>query len=235
MISDKIRQAYERLAPYYNEHIDHKPHNAFYNRPNMLALIGDAKGKTILDAACGPGKYSEILLSMGADVTGFDASPKMIKYAKARNPEAKFFIQDLALPFQTLADRSFDTVLSALAMHYVENWTLTIKEFHRVLKPGGQLVISIEHPFFEYNYFKSRRYFDVEAVKCTWNGFGVPIEMHSYRRSLQECISPLVKNGFVVDNLIEPRPTKEFETVDPRYFKKLNTFPAFMGIRCIRP
>lgn len=100
MIKQKIIQAYEEMAESYNELIDHKPHNAYYDRPNTLSLISDVKNKPIMDAACGPGKYAEILISQGASLTGFDISPQMIAFAKARNKESgEFFVHDLALPF----------------------------------------------------------------------------------------------------------------------------------------
>lgn len=235
MSKEKIKQAYESLADGYNALIDHKPHNAYYDRPNTLSLVGDIQGKHLLDAACGPGKYAETLIAKGATVTGFDNSPKMIEHAKKRNQGiGTFFVQDLSEPFESLADASFDIVLCALAMHYVENWDLTIKEFYRVLKPNGQLVISIEHPFFEHIYFKSERYFEVEPVKCTWNGFGKPIEINSYRRPLQGCLTPLTENGFSIDKLLEPKPVKAFEALDPKHYKELNEFPAFMCIRAIK-
>ena len=94
-------------------------------------------------------------------------------------------------------------------------------------------MISVEHPFYEYTYFQSKAYFDVEAVKCTWNGFGKPTEMHSYRRSLGACIQPLVSNGFYLEQLVEPKPVAEFEQHDPKYFVKLNQFPAFMCISAV--
>lgn len=234
-MKEKIKQAYEDLADSYNELIDYKPHNAYYDRPNTLNLMGNVNGKSILDAACGPGKYAEILISKGANVTGFDSSLKMIKHAKKRNKNsAVFFLQDLEKPFETLKDKSFDIVLCALAMHYVKDWKLSIKEFHRVLKTNGQLIISIEHPFFEYNYHKSKKYFEIEPVQCTWTGFGKPVEIHSYRRPLNECITPLTNNGFYIDKLIEPKPIKEFEKLDPEHYKELNKFPAFMCIRALR-
>jgi ubiquinone/menaquinone biosynthesis C-methylase UbiE len=192
-------------------------------------------GKAILDAACGPGKYAEILLARGAAVTGFDISPRMVGFAKERNKgSGTFFVHDLAEPLRMLDDELFDVVLCALALHYVPDWTLTIREFYRVLKPGGHLVISIEHPFFEFNYFRSTQYFDVEPVKCTWKGFGKPVEVHSYRRPLQACITPLTNNGFYVDALLEPKPVEEFRKLDPEDFRELNAFPAFMCIRAIR-
>lgn len=235
MSKQKIKQAYEDLADGYNAMIDHKPHNAYYDRPNTLNLVGEVEGKTVLDAACGPGKYAEILMSKGAKVTGFDISPKMIAHAKDRNQSAgDFFVHDLSEPFESLADESFDMVLCALAMHYIENWDLTMKEFHRVLKPKGQLIISIEHPFFDHIYHKSEHYFDIEHVKCTWNGFGKPVEINSYRRPLQECLTPLIENGFSIDKLLEPKPVKAFEQLDPKHYKELNEFPAFMCIRAVR-
>lgn len=212
MIKEKIKAAYEKMAIMYNELIDHKPHNAYYDRPNTLQLLPDVAGKIILDAACGPGKYAEILLSRGATIIGFDISHKMIELAKIRNKDkGSFYIHDLTERFDSIEDNSCDIVLCALALHYVEDWTFTIQEFYRVLKSGGMLIISIEHPFFEYNYFSSKHYFDVEHVKCNWNGFGGSVEVISYRRPLGACISPLTDNGFYIDRLIEPKPTKEFE------------------------
>lgn len=235
MIKHKILSAYEEIAEKYNELIDHKPHNAYYDRPNTLELIPEVKGKFILDAACGPGKYAEILISEGATVKGFDISQKMVMLARERNNNEKdFFVHDLSLPFEMFEDRSFDTVICALALHYIEDWNFTIQEFFRVLKPDGSLVISIEHPFFEYNYFHSEKYFEIEHVNCIWNGFGKPVEINSFRRPLSECITPLTDNGFYIDKLVEPKPTKEFEKLDPKHFKELNEFPAFMCIRAIK-
>ena len=235
MSKEKIIAAYEDLADSYNALIDHKPHNAYYDRPNTLKLIPEVEGKHILDAACGPGKYAEILISQGAKITGFDISAKMVAHAKKRNQDSgRFFQHDMSNPLNMIEGETFDTVVCALAMHYLEDWNLAIQEFQRVLKPNGNLVISIEHPFFEYLYFKSDAYFEVEAVNATWSGFGKPVRVHSYRRSLHECIQPITNNGFYIDQLIEPKPVPEFEKLDPRHFKELNEFPSFMHIRAIK-
>jgi len=53
----------ENLAGTYNTKIDNKPHNAFYDRLNTPKLIGQVNDKSFLNAACGPGKYAEILIS----------------------------------------------------------------------------------------------------------------------------------------------------------------------------
>lgn len=192
-------------------------------------------GKLILDAACGPGKYAEILTANGATVKGFDISPKMIALANRRNiATGAFFVHDLSDGLHMFDNNTFDSILCALAFHYIEDWTGPAREFHRVLKDNGSLVISIEHPFFEYNFFQSKNYFAIENVKCIWKGFGPPVEVNSFRRPLHECLSPFTDNGFYIDKLVEPKPTIEFEKLDPKHFKELNKFPAFMCIRAIK-
>ena len=84
------------MAVKFDQQIDHKPHNAYYDRPNTLSLLPDLKGKIIFDAACGPGKYAEIMMQKGGNVIGCDISPKMISLAKERNNgKGDFFVHDL--------------------------------------------------------------------------------------------------------------------------------------------
>ncbi|MFA0961145.1 class I SAM-dependent methyltransferase [Roseivirga sp. BDSF3-8] len=235
-MKEKILAAYEQMAERYNALIDHKPHNAHYDRPNTLSLFpAHLQGKVILDAACGPGKYAGILMAKGATVTGFDLSPKMIQLARERNEgRGEFFVHDLTQKAERIPSASCDFVLSALALHYIPDWNPAIREFYRVLKPNGKLIISVEHPFFEYIYFKAKNYFAIENVKGTWKGFGSPVEVHSYRRPLDQCITPLTNNGFLIDKLLEPLPTEEFEKLDPDHYKELNQFPAFLCIRAVK-
>jgi ubiquinone/menaquinone biosynthesis C-methylase UbiE len=133
-----------------------------------------------------------------------------------------------------IESNSCDIVLCALALQYIQDWSPAINEFYRVLKSNGLLVLSTEHPFYDFNFFKSKKYFEVENVKCTWKGFGQPVEVNSFRRPLNECISPLTDNGFYIDKLVEPKPTIEFERLDPKHFKELNEFPAFLCIRAVK-
>jgi ubiquinone/menaquinone biosynthesis C-methylase UbiE len=234
-MQQKITAAYQTLAEGYNRLIDTKPHNAYYDRPNTLSLFPDVAGKKILDAACGPGKYAEILMAAGAHVEGFDISPAMVALAKERNNgKGNFWIHNLADPLPMLNDESFDIVLCALAIHYLPSWEVCIKEFCRVLKPGGLLIISMEHPFNDYLYFKSNNYFATEPVSATWRGFGKPVEVFSYRRSLTDCMAPLTQNGFWIAEMLEPLPTKEFEKADARHFKELSLFPAFLCVRAVK-
>jgi 2-polyprenyl-3-methyl-5-hydroxy-6-metoxy-1,4-benzoquinol methylase len=114
--------AYEELAGAYAAAIDTKPHNAFYERPATLSLLPEVKGKRILDAGCGPGVYSEWLLSREAEVVAVDVSPRMVMLAKERTGgRATVRVADLNAPLDFLDSGSFDVVLSPLVLEYVRD------------------------------------------------------------------------------------------------------------------
>jgi|SRR2546423_1115566 len=225
--------AYEILAEAYASVVDTKPHNAYYERPATLSLLPEVKGKRVLDAACGPGVYSEWLLSRGAEVVAVDASPKMVELARQRLGATSDVRQaDLSKPLNFLDSSSFDIVLSPLTMEYIEDWHSTFAEFYRVLRPGGYFVLSVTHPFFDYVYFKSDNYFETELVGGEWKGFGsVRVHMPSFRRSLSATLNPLIEVGFSLERILEPKPTDEFKEADPKHYKELSREPCFLCIR----
>lgn len=75
---------YDAFADEYAAFAPDAPYNALYDRPATLALLGDVRGRRVLDAACGPGLYLEELLARGADAIGFDGSSHMVELARAR-------------------------------------------------------------------------------------------------------------------------------------------------------
>ena len=101
--------AYEAMAENFNARIETAPYNAYLERPAILSLLPDVKGKHILDAGCGPGLYAEILLNRGATVTAIDISPKMIQFAKQRiGNRATIRKANLEEPLDFLPDQSVD-------------------------------------------------------------------------------------------------------------------------------
>lgn len=227
--------AYETLADAYAAKIDTKPHNAYYERPATLSLLPDVAGRRVLDAGCGPGAYAQWLLERGAQVQAIDASPRMVEHARRRTGgRAEVRVADLARPLDFLADGSIDVVLSALVLEYVRDWRATLAEFHRVLVPGGHLVASVTHPFSDYTYFKSTKYFEIEKVSAEWKGFGVRVQMPTYRRSLEETLNPFGEAGFAITRVIEPKPTDELRAADPQHYEELSREPVFLCIQAQR-
>jgi ubiquinone/menaquinone biosynthesis C-methylase UbiE len=230
------QDAYNDLAEAYAALVDTKPHNAYYERPATLSLLPDVNGKRVLDAGCGPGVYAEWLVAHGGIVVAFDANEKMVALAKQRLGEKAHVVQaNLEAPLDFLADTSFDGVISPLVMDYVKVWEPVFREFHRVLKPGGYLVFSMEHPYMKYaTHHLISNYFKVERVEYVWRGFGKPVSVPSYRRPLSGVINPLLQAGFILDQILEPLPTDEFWERDPEDYEELMRSPGFMCIRALK-
>lgn len=100
---------------------------------------------TVLDAACGTGRWASHLSGRGHDVVGVDRSPAMLDLARAKLPDACFLDGELTdLP---LADGSVDAAVCALALVHVADLDVAIDELARVVRPGGRIVVSDVHPF----------------------------------------------------------------------------------------
>lgn len=225
-------EAYQKLADSYAALIDTKPHNAYCERPAMVALWPDLAGKRVLDAGCGPGKYFELLAARGALVTGIDVSDRMIELARQRlGPEADLRIVDLSQPLEMFPDTYFDFVNAPLCLDYIEDWKAVFKEFRRILKPSGLLQFSCGHPATDADLHQTRKYYQVEEVEYVWKGFETPVLMPSFRRPLQEILMPLIEEGFQILKLVEPMPTEEFRAADPRRYQILMHRPAFLCIQ----
>lgn len=226
---------YDRIADAYAEKVDAKPHNAFYDRPAVISLWHDVKSRDVLDAGCGPGVYAEELIKRGARVIAGDISPRMREIAAKRlGATARVVELDLSerLPFE---DAAFDVVNAPLCLDYIRDWDHVFGEFKRVLKRGGYVVTSSAHPSFDAEYFRTERYFEIEAVEGPWSGFGEPFVMNSYRRPLAEFINAPLRAGLVLDKLLEPLPTAEFRAADPRRHAELMRRPAFLMMRLRKP
>jgi SAM-dependent methyltransferase len=109
-------------------------------QPVVRDILDGLPRGTALDAACGTGRHAEYLVSLGHEVIGVDASPEMLRVARAKMPGGDFREGDLHhLP---VLDRCVDVVVCALALTHVSDLAPVVAEFSRVLRPGGHLVIS---------------------------------------------------------------------------------------------
>ena len=228
-------EAYEKLAEAYAARVDTKPHNAYYDRPATLSLLPDVRGQWVLDAGCGPGAYSQWLVEHGAQVVAVDVSPKMVGFARRRLGDRATILQaDFSQPLD-LPAASFDGVLSALALDYVRDWPAVFGQFHRLLRRPGWFVLSVGHPFADFKRHNEGNYFHIERVEEEWRGFGTPVRVSLYRRPLQELVNPLLEAGFVLERILEPRPTEEFRLAEPKDYEELSREPGFICVRALKP
>ncbi|MGI5205187.1 class I SAM-dependent methyltransferase [Spirillospora sp. CA-108201] len=223
---------YERFAHEYAVHAEDSSYNALYDRPAVLGLAGDVTGLTVFDAACGPGLYARELLRRGARVAGCDVSPTFVGMALERTGgRADLRVHDLSTPVAWMPDGSVDLVVLALALHYFDDRVALLKEFRRILAPGGAVVLSTEHPMAGWlrlggSYFREEPVEESLSPERDW-----PIR--AWRRPLTAICAEFRAAGFLIEELLEPRPAPEMADRHPEDHARLEQSPAFVAFRLV--
>ncbi|WP_410621085.1 class I SAM-dependent methyltransferase [Amycolatopsis sp. cmx-8-4] len=223
---------YDGFAEAYTVENETSLMNAYYERPATLALAGDVTGRRILDAGCGSGPLFAALRDRGAVVSGFDQSAAMLDQARKRlGDDTDLRVADLAdpLPFP---DDVFDDVMASLVLHYLEDWTPTLAELRRVLRPGGRLIASVNHPMMinlthrqegpRPDYFERYTWTDTFVMR------GQACRMTFCNRPLHAMTDAFTEAGFRIAVIHEPHPVPEAREVYPDDFPILDTFPSFL-------
>lgn len=224
---DAVTDAFDELADGYENIAEKQPHNAHREFPAMTALVPGVEGGRVLDAGCGAGRYAEWLREEGADVVGCDASEGMLKQARERlGDDTSVYHADLTEPLTFADDAEFDGIVCSGVLDYINDWHTTFEEFARVLRPGGFLVASVEHPFSETNQEAASNYFDIELREAAFE-MGPPL----YRRPLEKMVEPLLDTGLRLDELREPQPTAAFQEVAPKAYEEVVDEPVFLCMR----
>lgn len=225
-------EAFEGMADDYLNFVDSKPHNAYYERPAMLELLEEFEvfEKIVLDVGCAAGWYSAKLLGMGAKVIAMDVSPAMIECAKQRTKgKIEAYVANLENPLTFVENQQIDVILSSLTLHYVEDWSSPLNEFYRVLKPGGKIILSVQHPLSDFKISKTGNYYETELVDYTWKGMpSGPVVVPYYRRPFEVMVNSFIEAGFKVEKIIEPKPIEELKQINQRVYDQLSKEPAFI-------
>ncbi|WP_370155956.1 class I SAM-dependent methyltransferase [Streptacidiphilus sp. EB129] len=220
---------YDSFAEAYSSENETSLVNAYYERPAMLALAGDVADRRILDAGCGSGPLSAALRDRGAVMSGFDASEGMLELARRRLGDgADLQVAALgdSLPY---ADDTFDDVVASLVLHYLEDWGPGLSELRRVLKPGGRLIMSVDHPFaihgLEYLAGNKTDYFATYDRIEEWSMGGRTARLRFWNRPLHAMTDAFTAAGFRIAVISEPESDPAardlFPEVKPRFLSFL--------------
>ncbi len=104
----------------------------------ILARAGFTPGQTVLDAGCGSGRVTKLLLEQGLDVVAVDADPAMV--AKAREalpPQVRVEQQDL---LDLELDEPVDAIFSCAVFHWIDDHERLFARLRGALRPGGRMV-----------------------------------------------------------------------------------------------
>ena len=133
------------LRRWVQRNIELKVFSRFLKNQNI-----NLTNKTILDAGCGSGYSTEIIIKTfkPSKIIAFDLMPEQIEHAKKRKTDAIFYIGDInEIKYQ---DNTFDAIFVFGVIHHVNSWKRALRELSRVLKSGGALLI--EEPLGMFNW-----------------------------------------------------------------------------------
>jgi SAM-dependent methyltransferase len=223
---------YDTLAEGYTASNDVSLFNAYYERPATLALAGDVAGRRILDAGCGSGLHFAALRDRGAIMAGFDASAGMLEQARRRlGDDADLRVAELGCPLP-YADGAFDDVIASLVLHYLEDWGPALAELRRVLKPGGRLIASVDHPFaivgLQRQEGKKVDYFATYNWTEDWSMGGHTVPMSFWNRPLHAMTDAFTAAGFRISVISEPDPVPEARDLFPDMLAEKPGFLCFL-------
>jgi SAM-dependent methyltransferase len=186
-----------------------------------LRLLGDVRGKRVLDLGCGTGQASITLARQGAHAIAIDSSAARLAEGRARAEAEEVRLEwhpgDLAdLAF--LRAESIDLAVSFGALGEVEDLDRVLRQVHRVVRPGGAFVFSYEHPLalcaarddgpqgsLPLGRREVRRsYFDRAPLAIERDGEKVSL----YPRTIADVFTAAGRAGFRVDVIVEPEPLR---------------------------
>ncbi|MEV6715934.1 class I SAM-dependent methyltransferase [Lentzea sp. NPDC051208] len=210
-----VENDYDGFAEAYTAENETSLLNAYYVRPAIVDLAGDVAGRRILDAGCGAGPVSVALRDRGAVVSGFDRSAKMVELARQRlGDDVDLRVADITGPLP-YPDGAFDDAVAALVLHYLEDWTAPLAELRRVLKPGGRLIVVVNHPILLKMVHRETDYFATTKWSDEYDFNGQKAVLTYWHRPLHAMTDAFTAAGFRTAVISEPPPAPEAHELFP--------------------
>ena len=141
-------------------------------------------------------------------MTGIDKSAGMLELARRRlGDDAELQVAELGSPLP-FPDDTFDDVTASLVLHYLEDWGPALAELRRVLKPGGRLIMSVDHPFVANLWHREAGlkpdYFATYNYTVEWTAGGQTALLRFWTRPLHAMTDAFTAAGFRITVISEP-------------------------------
>jgi ubiquinone/menaquinone biosynthesis C-methylase UbiE len=187
--------------------------------PELKTILPDFNNKNVLDLGCGYGWHCRYASANNAKlIVGVDISDKMLKKAVSMTKNEN--IQYIHKPIEELEfnESCFDIVISSLAIHYIEPYSELIKKIYRWLGKNGFFVFSVEHPVFtahgsqDWIYSEDGEILHWPVDNYYFEGKRETVflgeKLIKYHRTITTYLSTLLKEGFKLVKIIEPKPNE---------------------------
>ncbi len=203
--------------------------NLLMEQPEMLRLLPDVWGKTVLDLGCGYGHNCADLADRGAvRVVGIDISQKMLEVAKQESARPNIEYMNISMTEISTLGESFDLVYSSLAFHYIEDFDKLMLDIAGLMNTGGMLLFSQEHPIYTASENGQGHYIlDEHGNKSGYcfSHYQVPGRREDewfvkgrvyYHRRFCDILNALTNAGFCIETVSEPVPDTEMIAKRPK-------------------
>ena len=140
---------WDHVAKWYDRLLEERTSDLYAEvvLPGTLGLLGDVDGKRVLDVACGQGQLCRLLAERGGELTGVDAAPRLIDFAKSRGPaDIDYHVGDARAIDRGL--QGFDLATCVMALMNIEPFAPVVDGIARSLSVGGSAVFVVLHPGF---------------------------------------------------------------------------------------
>ncbi|HYW23181.1 MAG TPA: class I SAM-dependent methyltransferase [Terriglobales bacterium] len=231
-----LREAWEAHADEWTAWARHPGHDSYwrFHREAFFALL-PAPGRLTLDVGSGEGRVARDLAALGHRVLAVEPSPTLSRRAaEAGGGLLGVLRADGAhLPF---GDAVADLVVAFMSVQDMDDMQGAVREFGRVLRPGGRLCLAVEHPINSAGAFRGREpdaefaiagdYFQARRSMMTAERDGLRMTFDGYHWSLEDYFAALERTGLLTEALVEPR---------PRTGGRWDRVPLFLDLRAVRP
>ena len=174
--------------------------------PVLLRMLGDVRGRHVLDAGCGHGYLARMLAARGAQVTGVEPARSLYAYAAEKEARQAQGIRYLQADLCRLPDlgQPFHAVVASMVLMAIPDWAAAMKACTTALAPGGLFVFAITHPCFEqlapswraHGEFRTREYFAEYEIPESY--------APDFHRPLSAYLNELARLGCQLRELAEP-------------------------------
>jgi SAM-dependent methyltransferase len=204
----------------------------------MTARVTGRGFKRALDVGCGEGRFCRIMQAREIATVGIDPTSALIEHARLRDPSGDYRVahaETIDLP-----DHSFDLAVCYLSLIDIAALPPAIAQIHRVLRPGGVLLIANLQSFNTaagpdgwtadsdgIKRFSIDHYLDERVQWVAWAG----IRVQNWHRPLGTYMQALLKAGFELRHFAEPEPAGG----DPDKAERYRRAPWFLLMEWQKP
>lgn len=220
--------------------------NDVLEQPALQATLPDLAGRRVLELGCGMGQLAAQCVQQGAaSVVAVDLSEKMIAVARQEHADPRIEYRVAAIEDLQLAPGSVDLVVSSLALHYVADYGVVVRNVAQWLAPGGHFVYTVHHPILSatredecwvrdeqgnVRHWALDDYADEGRRELEWLVPGVIV----YHRTLATLLNTLIERGLAIERVLEPEPLAEAVAAQPRLANERRR-PPFLLVRSRKP